>query len=144
MKFRKQSNCIYFCQYHIVLSTKFRKELFAPPGVFAYLKEILERVKEYYPEIDILEVNHDKDHIHMLVSIPPKLSVGKVVGIIKANTSRIMKDKFSFLKKAYWGTNAIWSEGYFVSTVGINEQQIQDYIQKQGIEDLGQAELELK
>ena len=91
-----------------------------------------------------MEVNHDEDHIHILVSIPPKLSVGEVVRIIKANTSRALKIKFDYLKQVYWGTTAIWSEGYFVSTVGINEEIIKKYIQKQGEEDFGQAKLELK
>jgi len=126
-----------------VLSTKYRHKIFNS-GVFAYLDDILKRIKDYYPEIDILEINHDKDHIHLLVSIPPKLAVGKVVGIIKANTATALKKKFDYLGRTYWGTNAIWSEGYFVSTVGINEKTIQDYIQRQGEEDFGQAKLELK
>lgn len=94
---------------------------------------------EHYPEIEVLEINHDVDHIHLLISIPPKLAVGKVVGIIKANTARILKNKFEYLKKVYWGNEGIWSDGYFVSTVGINEKQIREYIQKQGEEDLGQT-----
>jgi len=143
MEVRKQSNCIYFCEYHLILPTKYRHKIFNP-GVFAYLKDILERIKEYYPEIDILEINHDLDHIHLLISIPPKLAVGAVVRIIKANTARAMKKKFEYLARLYWGTTAIWSEGYFVSTVGINEKIIRDYIQTQGQEDFGQAKLELK
>jgi REP element-mobilizing transposase RayT len=59
-----------------------------------------------------------QDHIHMLVSIPPKMSVSKVVGVLKANTSRRLEEKFSFLKDVYWGTDGIWSDGYFVSPVG--------------------------
>jgi len=65
--------------------------------VFAYLEDILKRIKDYYPEIDILEINHDQDHIHLLVSIPPKLSVGSVVRILKANTARALKKKFDYL-----------------------------------------------
>lgn len=143
MKVRKQSNCVYFCEYHIIIPTKYRRKIFNE-GVFAYLKEILGSIKDYYPQIDILEINHDKDHVHILVSIPPKLSVGKVIGIIKANTARMLKKKFDFLNRVYWGTDAIWSEGYFVSTVGINEEIIRNYILKQGEEDFGQAKLELK
>jgi putative transposase len=103
----------------------------------------LKEVGEHYPEIDILEINHDQDHIHMLVSIPQKISVSKVVGILKANTSRRLKEKFTFLKEVYWGTDGIWSDGYFVSTVSINEEFIQKYIQHQGQEDSGQAQLVL-
>ena len=101
-------------------------------------------MSDHYPEIDIIEINHDADHIHLLVSIPLKLSVGKVVGFIKANTSRGLKEKFSFLKGVYWGTDGIWSDGHFVSTAGVNEQIIQKYIQHQGREDSGQAQLVLE
>jgi len=87
-------------------------------------------------------VNHDKDHIHYLVSIPPTMTVGKVIGIVKQNTSREMKQKFPFLKKVYWGTDSVWSEGYFVSTVGIDEAVIQAYIENQGKKDAGQTKFE--
>jgi putative transposase len=88
-------------------------------------------------------VNHDKDHIHLLLSIPPTISVGKVVGIIKQNTARNLKQKFPFLKQVYWGTDAIWSEGYFVSTVGIDDAMIRAYIAEQGKKDAGQTKFEL-
>lgn len=90
-----------------------------------------------------LEQNHDKDLIHLLVSIPPKMSVGSVVRIIKSNTAKDLKKAFPFLKKCYFGTQSVWSDGYFVSTVGVNEAVIQRYIEYQGREDFGQAELDL-
>ena len=105
--------------------------------------ERMKEIKDHYPEIDVLEIGHEEDHAHMLISIPPKMSVGRVVGIIKANTSRRLKEKFKFLKDVYWGTDGVWSDGYFVSTVGINEQIIQRYIAHQGQEDSGQAQLEI-
>jgi putative transposase len=142
MKLRKQSHCVYQCEYHLVFATKYRRKIFNE-GIFAYMLERLKEVREHYPAIDILEINHDQDHVHMLVSIPPKMSVSKVVGILKANTSRRLKEKFTFLKDVYWGTDGIWSDGYFVSTVGINEEIIQRYIQHQGQEDSGQAQLVL-
>ena len=142
MKYRKQSNCVYKCEYHIVLATKYRRRIFND-GIFKYMLERLKELKEHYPELEILEIAHDSDHIHMLISIPPKMSVGKVVGIIKANTSRRLKEKFSFLKEVYWGTDGVWSDGYFVTTVGINERIIQKYIAMQGQEDSGQAQLVL-
>ena len=107
------------------------------------MQERLKQVKEYYPEIDILKINHDIDHVHILAVIPPKMSVSKVVGILKSNTSKYLKKKFAFLKKVYWGTDGIWSDGYFVSTVGINEEIIKNYIDQQGKEDSGQAKLVL-
>ena len=88
-------------------------------------------------------VNHDKDHIHFLVSIPPTMTVGTVIGIIKQNMARELKRKFPFLKKVYWGTDAIWSEGCFVFTVGADEAIIEAYIKQQGKKDAGQTKFEL-
>ena len=73
-----------------------------------------------------------------------KMSVGSVVRIIKSNTARDLKKQYPFLKKCYFGTQSVWSDGYFVSTVGVNEAVIQRYIEYQGREDLGQAWLDLK
>ena len=142
MEFRKQAHAICHCQYHLVLPTKYRREIFNA-GVFAYFKTKLLEIREYYPAVEIVEANHDHDHVHLLIIIPPKTSVGSVVRIMKSNTSRSMKEKFPFLKQVYYGTDGIWSEGYFVSTVGINEKAIKMYIEKQGKEDSGQAKLEL-
>lgn len=67
------------------------------------------------------------------------MTVGKVVGIIKQNTAGHLKQKFWFLESVYWGTEAVWSEGYFVSTVGINEDIVKKYIEDQGKKDSGQT-----
>lgn len=142
MRYKKQTNAVYCCEYHIILPTKYRRKIFNE-GVFAYMEDKLKEVGQYYPEIEIKSANHDEDHIHLYVSIPPKMSVGSVVRIIKANTARGLKNKFPFLKQVYWGTDAIWSEGYFVSTVGVNRQLIEKYIKLQGQEDVGQAKLDL-
>ena len=135
-------HCVYECDYHIVLVTKYRKEIFSE-GIFAYISKKLAEITEHYPLIRFKIVSHDKNHIHMLVSIPPTISVGKVVGIVKQNTSRELKQKFPFVKEVYWGTDSVWSEGYFVSTVGIDEDVIQAYIEAQGKEDAGQTKFEI-
>ena len=96
-----------------------------------------------HPEIHFIEVNTDEDHIHILCSIAPKLSIADVVKIVKTNTARMLKKKFPFLVQGYWDTETIWSVGYFVSTVGITETIIQKYIEMQGKEDSGQAQLAL-
>ena len=88
-----------------------------------------------------MEVKAEIDHIHMMVIIPPKYAVSKVIQIIKANTGNRMREKFKYLDKVYWGVKGIWSIGYFVSTVGINEETIRKYIEMQGKEDSGQAKL---
>ena len=138
MELIKLSHCVYQCEYHLVLVTKYRKEIFNE-GIFRYLDTKLAEITEHYPLVKFKTENHDKDHIHMLVSIPPTIAIGKVVGIIKQITSREMKQKFPFLKKAYWGSDGVWSEGYFVSTVGVDEGVIQAYIEHQGKKDAGQT-----
>ena len=140
MELTHLSHCVYHCDYHIVVVTKYRRKIFNE-GVFAYFDEKLAELTSHYPLIRIKEVNHDKDHVHLLISVPPTMSVGKVVGLIKQNTAREMKQKFPFVKEVYWGTEAVWSEGYFVSTVGINERLIQQYIENQGKKDEGQIRL---
>jgi len=142
MEYNKLSHCVYKCEYHLVLVTKYRRQVFND-GIFAYLEDKLKEIRKYYPVIEVETKNHDKDHIHMLISIPPTMSVGSVVRIIKSNTGRSIKQKFPFLKELYWGSDGIWSEGYFVSTVGIDRKTIQAYIEQQGKEDIGQAKLEL-
>ena len=78
-----------------------------------------------------MESNSDLDHLHILVSIPPKISVARFVNILKTNAANGIKREFEFLKKVYWGTESIWSTGYFVSSIEIKE-------------DIGRAELELR
>ena len=99
----------------------------------------LGEIREHYPQIEFIGQNRDKDHIHLQVSISPKISVGSVVRIIKSDTARDMKKSYPFFKKCYFGTESVWSDGYFVSTVGINEAVVQRYIEQQGREDMGQA-----
>ena len=142
MEYKKQTNCVYKCDYHIVISTKYRKKIINE-GVFEFVKIKLKEIRKYHPEIEYKEINQDEDHIHILISIPPKMSVGSVVRKMKSNTAREVKKRFKFLKKVYWGTESIWSKGYFVSTVGIDEKIIKRYIEFQGKEDSGQAKLEL-
>src|SRR3990170_136303 len=136
------SPCIYQCDYHIVLVTRYRKEIFNE-GIFAYFDKKLAEITEHYPLLRFKAVNHDKDHIHLLMSVPPTMSVGKVVGIVKQNSSRELKQKLPFLRKVYWGTDSVWSDGYFVSTVGIDEVVIQEYIENQGKKDAGQTKFEI-
>ena len=118
--------------------TKYRRKIFNE-GVFEYFKERAKEITEHYPLVKIMEVNHDKAHVYLYVSIPPTMGVGKVVGIINSNLARELKKKFKFIQNCYHGNDGIWSDGYFVSTVGINEVQIKKYIEIQGMEDLGQT-----
>ena len=138
MKYLKQGHAVYYAEYHIVVCTRYRRRILRW-GAKEYLKKVVKGVSKFYPEIEIKEVNTDLNHMHLLVSIPPKYSVSKVVNIIKSNTGRRMRERFKFLDKLYVRQEGIWSVGYFVSTVGINEAVIRGYIKRQGDEDRGQT-----
>ena len=140
--YRRNAHSVFLCDYHLVWPTKYRRAALNE-GVLAYLKEVIKGLVEFHPDLIVKEINGEADHIHILISIPPQRSVGEVVRIIKASTARDLNKKFPHLKQIYWGTTSIWSAGYFVSTVGINESIIRRYIQNQGKEDMGQTSLEL-
>jgi len=138
MKYIHLPHCVYQCNYHIVLVSKYRRRVFNQ-GVFAYFEIKLAEITDHYPLIRFEIANHDEDHVHLLVSLPPTMSVGKAVGLIKQNTARELKQKFPFLKQVYWGTDSVWSDSYFVSTVGANEVVVKKYIEEQGKKDTGQT-----
>ena len=138
MKYLKQGHAIYHAEYHIVICTRYRRRILRW-GAKEYLKKIVKGIGKYYPDIEIKEVNTDLNHMHLMVSIPPKYAVAKVVNIIKSNTGRRMRERFKFLDKLYVKQEGIWSVGYFVLTVGINEGIVRRYIERQGDEDRGQT-----
>jgi putative transposase len=136
--YKKQGHCVYYCKYHLVISSKYRKRILRW-GLYTTLKNELVRFTRKHPEIEIEEVNHDRNHLHILISIPPKLSISEVVRMLKSNTSREIRKKFKFLDKIYFGSDGIWSEGYFISTVGIDEAAVKKYIEEQRKEEEGQT-----
>ena len=138
MQFIRLSHCVYHCEYHLVIVTKYRRKIFNK-GVFTYLETKLAKITKHYPQIKFRKANHDEDHLHLLISIPPTMAIGKAVGIIKTNTAKGIKKKFPFIKEIYWGTDSMWSKGFFVTTVGVNEAIIRKYIENQGKKDLGQT-----
>ena len=110
-------------------------------GVDEYLMKKMDEIRKNYPEIEYVQRNIQPDHVHIVLSFPPKYSIAKVVQIIKSNTGKGMWEKFEFLRKRYYGRGGIWSAGYFVSTVGLDEKLIERYVRYQEKEDLGQAKL---
>ena len=142
MRFRKQAQCIYYTRYHIVFVTKYRRKALKA-GMGAFCVGILKRVCKNYPDLELHEANTDEDHLHFLISIPPKWQISHAVNILKSNTARAMRVRFPFLDKLYDRHVGFWSDGYFISTAGVNEKMIRHYIRRQGEEDSGQAKLEL-
>ncbi len=142
MEFSKSGHAVYHTRYHLVFSTRYRRKVLKS-GMGAYMQVLMQAVSRRHPEITVLEVNTDRDHIHLLVEVAPKMAISDAVLLLKAHTARPMREHFPFLDKVYWGSDGIWSTGYFVSTVGVNEDVIKKYIEHQGAEDSGQAKLDL-
>lgn len=140
--YRRMTHAVFACDYHLVWPTKYRRKIL-DASVQGYITEVLRGLPDHRPDLIIKEVNTDEDHIHILISIPPSVTVGSVVGLIKSNTAKSLNDRYPHLRKVYWGTRSVWSAGYFVSTVGINEQVIRRYIENQGKDDAGQNNLRL-
>ncbi|MBW1716288.1 MAG: IS200/IS605 family transposase [Deltaproteobacteria bacterium] len=141
MEIRLSGHGAYRTEYHIVWIPKYRRRILNP-GVRGYLVKVLAKVVRGMPGCEIIEQNIQVDHVHLLMIIPPKYAVSDVVGRIKAMTASQLRKKFDWLKKVYWKENIVWSPGYFVSTVGIDEDKIIKYIRWQQDQDSGQAKLE--
>lgn len=143
METRKQAHVVYRCEYHLVLATRYRRKIFVK-GVKSFLKLKLIEFRKYYPDVEYMETNIQPDHVRMVIRIPPKYSVGSIVQLIKTNTAKSLREQFEFLKYVFYGRGGIWSVGYFVSTVGLDESKILAYVKYQEREDFGQAKLDLK
>lgn len=143
MKLYKQAHTVYKTQYHIAWITRYRRKILQH-GIEEYFKLLIREVQKFFPDIIIITtIGTDLDHVHIHVVIPPKYAVSKIVEAIKSNTSHKMKEKFLYLRKVYWDEGGIWAAGFFVSTAGINEEIIKNYVKMQGEHDSGQLTLEL-
>ena len=140
METRRQAHAVFRCEHHIVITPRYRYAILTT-GVKDYLEIKLGEIRKHYPELEYIERNVQPDHVHLVMSFPPKYSGAQVVGIIKQNTGKALTDKFDFIKKMYYGRSGMWSVGYFISTVGLNEKTILNYVKYQGEEDSGQAKL---
>ena len=139
MKYRKQAHCTYHTRYHLIFVTKYRRKILRK-NLSPYVQTVMKNVTRKYPDIELLEMNTDEDHVHLLVSIPPRMAVSEAVRLLKTNSSRAMRERFSFIKNMYDNADMpLWAEGYFCSTVGADEKTIQRYIEMQGQEDRGQT-----
>ena len=127
-EYRKGAHTIYSIQYHFVWVTKYRYKVLTRE-IGLRTKELVRQCCESR-EIKILKGHVSKDHVHILVSSPPKLSPSKTMQYIKGRTSRKLQDEYPELKKRFWG-NHLWGRGYFCATVGaVTEEQIKEYIAK--------------
>ena len=95
------------------------------------------------PVVMLEAIGFDSDHLHMVMIIPPRYSIASVMGRLKSQIASELRSRFKWQAKVYWKENIVWSPGYFVSSVGVEEEVIRKYVEHQGLQDLGQIELDL-
>lgn len=129
------------CKYHIVFAPKYRRM-----AIYGEIKQDIGKILRQLCEnkgVTIIEAELCKDHVHMLVEIPPSMSVSQFVGYLKGKSSLMIFDRHANLKYKY-GNRHFWCRGYYVDTVGKNEKIIKEYIQNQLQEDIMNDQLSLK
>ena len=131
----------WMCKYHIVFTPKYRRKMIYNQ----YREDVREIIKQLcsYKGVEILGGNVMSDHVHILVSIPPKMSVSSFMGYLKGKSALMMFDRHANLKYKF-GNRHFWSEGYYVSTLGLNEAVIKKYIQDQEKYDIAMDKLSVK
>ena len=132
-KYKKLSHVVYKCDYHIVWTPKYRYRV-----LFGEVKSLVEKDIRMLCErkgVEVIELNVQIDHVHVVVSIPPKVSVSVMMGTLKGKLAiKLFKSYPNLKQKPYWG-NHFWSRGYFVTTVGVDEAIIRRYVKHQEKED---------
>ncbi|MEY8002032.1 IS200/IS605 family transposase [Clostridium sp. Mt-5] len=129
------------CKYHVVFAPKYRrKEIYGEKRkeIGKILRELCE-----WKGVEIIEANACEDHIHMLLSIPPKISVSGFMGFLKGKSSLMIFERFSNLKYKY-GNRHFWCRGFYVDTVGKNKKAIEEYIRNQQKEDMIADQISIK
>ena len=131
----------WMCKYHIVFTPKYRRKMIYNQ----YREDVREIIKQLcsYKGVEILGGNVMSDHVHILVSIPPKMSVSSFMGYLKGKSALMMFDRHANLKYKF-GNRHFWSEGYYVSTVGLNDQTVAKYIREQEQHDIAMDKLSVK
>jgi putative transposase len=141
MQIRLSAHGAYHHQYHLVWIPKFRRRVLKW-DLKDFLAKRLGEIQEFHPDVEVEQFSIQVDHLHLVAVIPPKYAVSAIVGKIRANTSREIRQRFPWIKKVYW-RNEFWSVGFFSSSVGIDEAVIKRYVEFQEKADKGQLTLQL-
>ena len=137
MQYTVSAHSVYKLQYHVVWVCKYRRRILKP-GVTTYIEKLLRGLLRSMPGTLIETIGFDQDHLHLVMVIPPKYSVASVIAQLKSQSASRLRKKFAWLAKVYWKENVVWSPGYFVSSIGLDEATIKRYVEYQGRQDSGQ------
>ena len=132
-QFKRLSHSLYECKYHVVFCPKYRYKILRDE-VMTYITEQIYQLCSQKDDVEVIELNVQADHVHLVVSIPPKYAVSKFMGYLKGKLALKLFDRFPQLRKRYWGRH-LWSRGYCVSTVGLDEERIRKYVKWQNKKD---------
>jgi len=141
MRFRSSAHSVYHTEYHIVWTPRYRRRIFVK-GVDQYLENVLVNLEGLDDDIEVVKVNVQVDHVHVVTIIPPRISVASAVQYMKVESAKKLRERFEFIRQAI-RRGGMWSRGYCVSTIGLNEKAILAYVEHQEKEDKGQLRLEL-
>jgi putative transposase len=134
-KYDTNNHSVFLLQYHLILVVKYRKKVMTDE-ISERLKEIFEYIakKDQY-QLQVVEFNHDQDHLHILFKAQPKSEISKFIGTYKSASSRLIKKDFPQIREKLW-KEMFWSQSFFLSTVGtgVNIETLKKYVESQGVE----------
>ncbi len=128
-QFKKLSHSIYECKYHIVFCPKYRYPILKDE-VGEYVSREIHSLCKQKEGVEVVELNVQKDHVHVILSIAPKYAVSNIMGYLKGKLALRMFNRYEHLGRRSWGRH-LWSRGYCVSTVGLDEERIRKYVKWQ-------------
>ena len=132
-RFKKLAHSLYECKYHIVFCPKYRYKILEA-DVAKYVVQQVHLLSSQKDGVEVIEINVQQDHVHLVVTIPPKYAVSQYMGFLKGKLALRLFDRFPQLRKKYWGQH-VWSRGYCVSTIGLDEERIVKYVKWQNKKD---------
>ena len=132
-RFRKLTHSLYECKYHVVFCSKYRYKILQAE-VSKFVEQQILKLCDQKEGVEVLELNVQADHVHLVVVIPPKYAVSQFMGFLKGKLALSLFDKYPGLRRKYWGQH-VWSRGYCVSTVGLDEERIRKYVKWQNNRD---------
>ena len=138
--YKQLAHTTYLCNYHVVFCPKYRFRVMRGK-IGQKVRDWIRKICEW-KGIEILEGHVSRDHVHLVLSIPPKYAVSEIIGTIKGRVAIRMFKEIPEFRKKYWGKR-FWARGYFVSTIGVDERIIRQYIQKQEMKEREAKQLDM-
>ncbi len=128
-EFKKLSHSIYECKYHVIFCPKYRYRVLTGE-IGEYVKREIYTLCSHKDDVEVIEANVQADHVHLVLSIPPKYAVSNIMGYLKGKLAIRVFNRYEHLRKRYRG-GRLWSRGYCVSTVGLDEEKVRKYVKWQ-------------